>query len=354
MSTAQSDYLDAVLERVDAVILDDARLVEPEADPQPDLPLDPDPFALVREHVRSGGKRFRPILALWGWVYGGGDASTPTEDLVTLGAALELLHTFALVHDDVMDEAAVRRGGPTIHVTMADQHRGANGVGRPERFGESMATLVGDLAAAQAYRLGATLPAPVLADWHAMVVELVVGQAREVVGTATARRSLAHTRQVAMLKSGRYSIQRPLELGARLAGADEARMSELTAYGQHLGEAFAMRDDVLGVWGSQSHTGKPVGHDLRDGKATVLLALVQDLLPPAAQEILSHAVAGPLDTSEVTLLTHALETVGARDRAEAHIEEQLTLALAALDGTAPAAAVEALTEMAHRVTRRQS
>lgn len=350
----ESRFLDQVLALVDEVLQADAGLVEPEADPAVDPTLEPNPFAMVRQHVRSGGKRFRPILALWGWVYGGGDPSAPTRDLVRLGAALELLHSFALVQDDVMDESSVRRGSPTIHVAMATGHREAGAVGGSARFGESVATLVADLAHAQAHHLAADLPREVRAEWHAMTVELVVGQTREVVGTATAQRSLEHTRQVALLKSGRYSIQRPLELGARLAGASDHRLKELSTYGQHLGAAFAMRDDLLGVWGSPEVTGKPVGHDLRDGKATVLLALAHDHLPPHAHAILDRAVVGPLGPADVRALTTTLEDLGAREQAEAHIAEQLDLALAALAADAPPVALQALADMADRATRRVS
>ena len=228
----------------------------------------------------AGGKRLRPVMCHWGWVSAGGPArGVGADETVSVCAALELVHLFALVHDDVMDRSDSRRGRVTTHVEAAEEHTAARALGDPVLFGDSIAILFGDLALTEAWALLASLDPALQVAWADMLRELVQGQLLDVTGAAARRRDLTQARRVARLKSGAYTVQRPLVLGALAARAEPAALAALEAFGGHLGEAFALRDDVLGIWGDPQLTGKPVGDDLLRGKATVLLAEARRLLP---------------------------------------------------------------------------
>ena len=209
--------------------------------------------------------------------------------MVQAGAALELLHIFALIHDDVMDESASRRGQPSVHTLAAQLHLHSAARGNARRFGESIAVLVGDLAHAEADHLVTELPRPMRRIWRLLVIELVQGQSRDITGTAAGRRDLAHARQVARMKSGAYTVQRPLQLGRR--GGRRRRAGgrpRITRYGREVGEAFALRDDLLGVWGDPRLTGKPAGDDLLSGKPTVILSLADERLRGSDRTLLAR------------------------------------------------------------------
>ena len=276
------------------------------------------------------GKRLRPTLAHWGWVLAGGRSDSHL-DLTRVAAALELLQLFALVQDDVMDRSDSRRGLPTLHVTARDRHRATGGVGDPELFGDSVAVLVSDLALSEATLLIAPTSPAVRAAWRLMAVELVEGQLLDVTHTADRRRDLATSRRIARFKSGRYTISRPLQLGALVAGAGPDLVRRLVTWGDLVGDAFAVRDDVLGVWGDPALTGKPAGDDLRSGKPTALLSWAAELLPDADRPLLAACDAGTLDDAGVAALAAAMEAAGVRERAEATISESADRALEQLD-----------------------
>ncbi|MEO7447144.1 MAG: polyprenyl synthetase family protein [Humibacillus sp.] len=300
----------------------------------------PEPADVLRadlpEHLRSwllpaAGKRLRPAMCHWGWVSAGGSArGVGRGDVVTVCAALELVHLFALVHDDVMDRSDSRRGRITTHVDAAEQHSAAGGLGDPALFGDSIAILFGDLALTESWVLAGTLPPGLQRAWADMLRELVQGQLLDVTGAAARRRDLGQARRVARLKSGAYTVQRPLLLGALAARADTASLAALEAYGGHLGEAFALRDDVLGLWGDPTRTGKPVGDDLLRGKATVLLAEAARLLPDdvAERHLGPRSVITEDDVDD--LLTRMLDA-GVLEQAEQRVSDEVDLALAALD-----------------------
>ncbi len=305
--------------------------------------------------VNSGGKRLRPVMSFLGWWSAGGRARAVGHgDVVLLGAALELLHLFALVHDDVMDESASRRGRPTVHVQAAGLHRDHAGTGDPQRFGESIAILVGDLAHAEAAHLVAGLPAPTRRIWRILVAELVAGQRRDLVGSAAGRRDLAFARGVARMKSGRYTVERPIELGAAAAAASPAAAAALAGYGRAVGEAFALRDDLLGIWGDPERTGKPAGDDLISGKPTVILALAQQRLrSPAARAALGRVGLPEFSASDLAALQSQLEADGVVAAVEAMISGHVETALAAVSGaTLDPHGVTELSAMAHRIAWR--
>ncbi|MGC4810388.1 polyprenyl synthetase family protein [Micromonospora sp. DT228] len=290
--------------------------------------------ASAREAVLLGGKRIRPTFAYWGWrgAVGGAEALSPVLPAL---AALELLHTFALVHDDVMDASTTRRGRPTAHVALADQHVQAGHRGDPGRFGEAVAVLIGDLCMVWADQLlaHATVPSARLFEvrrcYDQMRVETVAGQYLDVLGeNDPASWSVDRALRVARYKTASYTVQRPLLFGACLAGvpADDPLVSAYTRYGLAVGEAFQLRDDLLGVYGDPAATGKPAGDDLRTGKPTALLMLARELATPAQLTALERAADGPVDT-----LAELVAETGAVTRVEQMIAERVGDALAALD-----------------------
>jgi geranylgeranyl diphosphate synthase type I len=322
--------------------------------------LDQDLPWWLRRLVLDGGKRLRPIMCHWGFVAAGGRAGGVEHDhVVRLGAALEILHTFALIHDDVMDASDTRRGRPSAHVHAAELHRRAEGDGGSAEFGINMAILLGDFAHIEADRLVSSLPAELRSHWYDLSVELIAGQRADLTGAAAHRRDLAHAQSIARLKSGGYTIQRPLLLGATAAGADAEAYEMLAAFGAALGEVFALRDDVLGVWGDPARTGKPAGDDLHHGKATVILSLAADALSAEsrsgradseAAEALARVGTPRARAEDVPLLQQAFLDAGIRDRVEGMIRAGIDRATAVLrPGVLSDAGIRGLTEMAERV-----
>ena len=229
------------------------------------------PLDSLRSLVMSGGKRLRPAFCFWGFrAAGGGDDDAA---VIEAGAAFEMLQAFALVHDDIMDGSATRRGLRTAHLAFGDRHDAAVWRGEARRFGEGVAILIGDLAHVYADRLMADTAEPVRAVWDELRIELNVGQYLDILGTARGDTDHEGARRIARYKSGKYTIERPLHVGAALAGRLDELQASLSAYGDPLGEAFQLRDDLLGAFGDEAATGKPVGDDLREGKPTPLLAV---------------------------------------------------------------------------------
>jgi geranylgeranyl diphosphate synthase type I len=319
-----------------------------------DILADRDLPELLRGITGVAGKRIRPSMCLWGWVVAGGHRDERGfADLLQVATALELLHIFALIHDDVMDESASRRGQPSVHTLAAQLHLHSGARGSATRFGDSIAVLVGDLAHAEADHLVTSLPAPMRQIWRVLVIELVRGQSRDLTGSAAGRRDLEHARQVAQMKSGCYTVWRPLQLGAAAAGAGPATVALLETYGAEVGEAFALRDDLLGVWGDPAKTGKPAGDDLLSGKPTVILSLAHDLLPGSARHVLERVGTPELSPADVAFLQDALRASGVVDAVESRISGHVHAAVAALAAEdLDPQGVAGLTQMAHRIAWR--
>ncbi|WP_245929850.1 polyprenyl synthetase family protein [Allonocardiopsis opalescens] len=315
--------------------------------------------------IHQGGKRLRPTLAWWGWRAAGGAAEGPAADAALRAAsALELLQTFALVHDDVMDGSSTRRGAPAVHVAFAGAHRAHGWTGDPGRYGAGLAILVGDLALAWADDLlsEAGLPPAALArarvPWRAMRTEMVAGQYLDVQKQAEGDDSEELTLRIARLKTAAYTVERPLHLGAAMAGAGEAAVAALRGYGADVGVAFQLRDDVLGMFGDPARTGKPAGDDLREGKRTYLIAMglrrAREAGDHAAHALISSALGDPgADGATVARVRAALTELGAADAVERRIAELTRRGLDRLDspGIEPAAA-EQLRGLARRATER--
>ncbi|TRY18189.1 isopentenyl-diphosphate Delta-isomerase [Tessaracoccus rhinocerotis] len=280
------------------------------------------------------GKRLRVVTAYWGFIAAGGVPGSPAHHHLTRAmAALETLHLFALVHDDVMDESLSRRGRPSAHVQAASWHREAAASGSPEVFGRNLAILLGDLAHTVADRLVDGLPAPMRHVWYELSVELIAGQRADLTGAAAARRDRPHAEQVARLKSGRYTVVRPLQLAAVAAGAPAATSQALLQCGEHIGEAFALRDEYLGVWGDPEVTGKPCSDDLLEGKATVALSIAAERLVGRPGELLAKVGRPEFTEEEVAELADAMRAAGVDSALEDLIRGSFDAALACLEGT---------------------
>jgi geranylgeranyl diphosphate synthase type I len=309
------------------------------------------PLEALRRFVLDGGKRLRPAFCHWAFVGAGGEPDDPA--VIDAGAALELLHAFALLHDDVMDGSHLRRGRTTVHIDFAARHGDAGWRGEARRFGEGVAILVGDLAFVYADLLMVGVPPAATEIFNELRVELNIGQALDLIGTAEARRDQPMARRIARYKSGKYTVERPLHLGAALAGRLDGLAEPLSAYGLPLGEAFQMRDDILGTFGDPAVTGKPVGEDLREGKPTPLLAIATDRAGPAEQKLLDRVGSPDLGDDEVAALQILMVETGARDETDRLVDELAAEAVAALDRAditpdARAALIELAAFVAHR------
>jgi geranylgeranyl diphosphate synthase, type I len=286
------------------------------------------PLGALREFVAAGGKRLRPAFCHWAFVGAGGSADEAM--VVDAGAALELLHTFALVHDDVMDGSDRRRGRPSIHEAFIAEHARSTWRGEARRFGEGSAILIGDFALMYADQLIAQ------ASWTArnvfddLRIELCVGQYLDLVGTASGSRDPIQASRIERYKSGKYTVERPLHLGAALAGHLDELSGPLSDVGLPLGEAFQLRDDLLGVFGDVSVTGKPVGDDLREGKLTPLIAEAAARARGADAELLELLGRRDLDPDDVVRLQSFLVESGSCDVIEQRISQLVDVALTAL------------------------
>ena len=311
-----------------------------------------EPIAALRALI-AGGKRLRPAFCHWGWVGAGGDADDPR--VVDAGAALELLHTFALVHDDIMDGSARRHGLDCLHVDFAARHDERGWHGEARRFGDGAAILAGDLAFVYADLVLRGAPEAALDVFTELRLEVNVGQYLDLVGTASRRATVAQARTICIYKSGKYTVERPLHLGAALAGRLDDLAKPYTAYGVPLGEAFQLRDDLLGAFGDGDRLGKAVGEDLREGKPTALYALARDRATGAGATLLAQRFGhGDLTPEEITALQDVLVTTGARAAVEESVGTLVGQALAALaDAPITPVAREELAALAHFVAGRE-
>ena len=289
------------------------------------------PLSEIRRLVMSGGKRLRPAFCTWGYVAAGGEPSD--QIVVDAGGALELMHAFALFHDDVMDDAATRRGEPTTHALAASEHSRSGWSGESRRFGDGVAILVGDLAFVYADELLAAAPPEAWRIWNELRIELNIGQYLDILGSVQRIRDLDKAERICRYKSGKYTIERPLHLGALLAAPDrgDELLPSLSAYGLPLGDAFQMRDDVMGAFGDAGLTGKPVGGDLIEGKPTPLLARAVAAASPAQLEILDLVGRPGIGDEQVASIQQVIVDTGALDALEREITERTEAAVSALD-----------------------
>ncbi len=323
LRTAVSDALEAFLGEKRAVLAGmDASLV-------PVL----DEVAAVAE----GGKRLRPAFAYWGWR--AVRTAAPEDDAAVLRAvaALEFVHGSALVHDDVMDCARTRRGRPATHVGFADRHTAAGLGGSPELFGTGAAILVGDLALVWSDELlrRSGISAEALARarpvWDTMRTEVTAGQYLDLLRAAGGLPGPQGALTVARYKSAGYTVQRPLHLGAALADAGPEVVEAYTAIALPLGEAFQLRDDVLGVFGDPHVTGKSADEDLREGKQTLLVALTEEATDAGGRAVLDRVLGDPAaGVEDLESVRELMRSTSALERVEDRITRQTAVARQAI------------------------
>ena len=213
--------------------------------------------------------------------------------------------------------------------------RGRRLAGRGPAFGEGAAILAGDLALVYADVLLGRVPRAAAEVFDQLRVEVNMGQYLDLLGTARGDASPARARRICQYKSAKYTVERPLHLGAALADPErlEQVSGPLSDYGLPLGEAFQLTDDLLGVFGDTAVTGKPVGEDLREGKPTLLYALARDAATGSGARLLDECFgAGDLTTGEVAAMQALFERTGARAEVEAEIERLVDQALTAAAG----------------------
>ncbi len=301
-------------------------------------PLGPDARRLLDAARASvaGGKRFRAAFCYWGYRAVRPDPADEPA-LVRACAALELLHASALVHDDYMDASDTRRGRPATHRAFEAEHRGDRWRGDPEQYGAAGAILLGDLLLSWADEMLRRCGLPdgpvgaALDIFDLCRTEVIAGQFLDVSAQARGSADVDTAMTVLRSKSAKYSVERPLHVGAALAGGEPATLAELSAYGLPLGEAFQLRDDLLGVFGDAGTTGKPAGDDLVEGKRTVLVALALDAAPPEEAALLDRSLGTSLDEPQVERLRGIIDASGAHAQVEAVISDLVELSLAALD-----------------------
>jgi geranylgeranyl diphosphate synthase type I len=288
------------------------------------------PVALAMERfLLDSGKRLRPLFAYAGFA-ATGKVATPAD--IRAFTSLELLQACALIHDDLMDRSDTRRGKPAIHRHFENLHQEEAMNGLADQFGEAAAVLLGDLALVWSDHLlhtsgvsnQALLSALKVHD--EMRIELMAGQYLDVREAGERSPSVDRSLRIARYKSGKYTIERPLHLGASLAITDEAERKNLTnilsTYGLPLGEAFQLRDDLLGIFGDPAVTGKPAGDDLREGKRTVLMAMAMDRTTDAGRKELSTHLGHPdLSLGVIEKLRGIINESGAVDSVEGLIEK---------------------------------
>ncbi|GGY40091.1 polyprenyl synthetase family protein [Streptomyces omiyaensis] len=314
-----------------------------------------DPLAEALRTTARHGKRLRAAFCYWGWRAAG---QPDSDALMRAAAAMELVHAAAVVHDDLIDDSPLRHGRPTAHHAFAalPHPRGR----RPRQAARALALLLGDHLMALAGRLYAEsgLPAAYLSRgrplWAALARELVAGEALEILHTGGLP-DTGTSLKVIRYKTAKYTVEQPLLLGALLAGAPAALREGLSRYGLPLGEAFQLRDDLLGLFGDPARTGKAPLDDLRTARPTVLLAETWRAADPARRELLRRALAGdgPPDDARLCEVRALMAELGAPARVERMIAGRVEEAVRTLDELdLPGAAHRALTDLAHRAAVR--
>ena len=233
----------------------------------------------MSRYILGSGKRLRPLFAYIGFL---GTGKQINQNIVNAVSSLELIHVCALMHDDLMDSSDTRRGAPSLHREFENYHRSNGLSGRADRFGAAAAILLGDLAlvwSAKMFHQSGIKNEELLNAleiYDDLRVELMAGQYLDINEQTLSTSSIERSMKIARYKSGKYTIERPLHFGAALGGRRDL-LETYSNYGLPLGEAFQLRDDLLGVFGESEITGKPTGDDLLEGKRTVLIAKTFEL-----------------------------------------------------------------------------
>lgn len=320
----------------------------------------------LSDFVLGGGKRVRPLYAWAGFVGAGGLDNSSEDPVAVLRAvsSLEFIQACALIHDDIIDSSDTRRGKATVHRAVEKQHTEQRWSGSAAHFGTSVAILAGDLSLAwaedmlQDSGLSASALARTREPWRAMRTEVIGGQLLDISLEAAADEQVEPAAAVNRFKTAAYTIERPLHLGAAIAGADAELIEAFRGYGRDIGMAFQLRDDLLGVFGDPSLTGKPAGDDLREGKRTVMLARAlkrADAEDPSAAATLRAGVGARSTQADIDRLAEIVRSTGVVDEIESTISELTETGLAHLTAVdLPENVFTTLHTLAVRSTERRS
>lgn len=316
--------------------------------------ISPDLVTVV-DFTRSllqGGKRFRALFCYYAWASSLKESSVSDSDLkgiVGIGAALEMFHAAALVHDDLLDQSDTRRGSPAVHKRFEALHQEKKYAGSKERFGTAGSVLVGDLmlgwsseifGQALLHSSNKTVEAACRDEFSLMRVEVMAGQYLDVLeenaaNTRALHEAVVRAEKVILYKTAKYSIEAPLRIGASFAGADQTELGVFTQFGIPLGIAFQLRDDVLGVFGDPSITGKPAGDDLREGKRTVLIGLTKEAIAETSPSMITTIeellTSRELSNDQITFLQTLIKESGALEKTERMMAELADRALETLE-----------------------
>lgn len=322
--------------------------------------------AHLERFVLGGGKRIRPLYGWAGFVGGGGVERSGEDPDAVLRAvsSLEFIQACALIHDDIIDASDTRRGNPTVHRAVEAAHRAAGRRGDAAEFGENAAILIGDLAlvwAEDMWRysgLSAAALARAAQPWRGMRTEVIGGQLLDIMLEGQGSESIELADRVNRFKTAAYTIERPLHLGAALAGAPQEIIDAFRGYGRDIGIAYQLRDDILGVFGDSAVTGKPAGDDIREGKRTVLYATALELLDdsdPAAAAELRAGIGTATAPADLARLAEVIAESGARESVEKRIEALTASGLAHLErADIDAEVADTLRQLAIRSTERRA
>jgi len=340
------------------------------------------PVVDYTQSLLQGGKRFRALFCYWAWRASLGESSYHQSEqeineseqaIAGIAASLEMFHAAALVHDDLLDQSDTRRGAPAIHKRFESLHKEKHWSGAPERFGVAGSVLVGDLMLGWSSEIfgNALLHSPnreiesaCRDEFSLMRVEVMAGQYLDVLEenaatTRSVKEGVGRAEKVILYKTAKYSIEAPLRIGAAFAGADQSTLNVFTQFGIPLGIAFQLRDDILGVFGDPSVTGKPAGDDLREGKRTVLVALTREALteqaPSMADSFEELLTSRELDAQQIAFMQKLIQESGALAKTERMITELADRSLDALESSSlEETAKAALKSLALKVINRDA
>lgn len=297
------------------------------------------------------GKRVRAAFCYWGWRAAG---QPDSDAMIRAAAAMELVHAAAIVHDDIIDGSETRRSAPTAHIALRGVTGGADGMALAIVLGDLLISLAGQMFS------GCGLPGPFLRRaqplWTVLASALVAGECLEILGTGPGL-SVADALQVIRYKTAKYTVEHPLHIGATLGGAPERLLDVLTEYGVPVGEAFQLRDDLLGVFGDPAKTGKSNLDDLRGRKPTVLLAVTRSAATGQDRKEIERLLAcrSAISVEKLRTIQEIMVRTGARERIESMIADRTARAALAIErARLPAPAARALAQLATTSTARET
>lgn len=281
--------------------------------------------------MNAGGKRFRPMLVLVCSEFG--DPAHPS--VVPAAVGVELTHLATLYHDDVMDEAELRRGAVTAN----------------RRWDNSLAILVGDYLFAHASEVVATLGPEAVAVQARTFARLVTGQVRETIGPKPGEDPLKHYLSVVADKTGSL-IATSAYYGAHVSGATPESVATVTDFGERIGSAFQLSDDVIDIASDAHESGKVPGTDLREGVPTLPTLLARRSTRPEDADLVQALSAPITDEGEVAEVLATLRQHPAMAEARAYVQAEADAARALLDSLPPSEAVDALHDVCDKLAER--